>query len=230
MNLYNLSLRRIKMLNEMKLSKFWEQQQNKSFGIITAFRGEYTNAINQERNRELINDLRHRGFSVSLRLKGYFKENYKTPQEKDVRETSFLIFAKQGINGDMGKHLLGVLKKLGEKYNQDSILFKPVDEDDAYLYGTSPTSSYPEYGKVEAIGKFRPEYIGEFYSRMRGKPFVFTNDLKSVENTVEYKRRINSMSESKLVTLELELPKGLDRMKDIPLVSFDYKNILESME
>lgn len=66
----------------------------------------------------------------------------------------------------------GVITKLGKKYDQDSVLYKPPDETDAYILGTS-SGAWSGLGNVEKVGKWTPNKIGEFYTKWKGRNFVF---------------------------------------------------------
>ena len=84
-----------------------------------------------------------------------------------------------GEDGDDVGSLKGFLKDVGSKYNQDSVLYKQYDNKNAYLIGTSGEDeegnriSYPGIGKEVSVGRFKPMRIGEFYSKMKGRTFVF---------------------------------------------------------
>jgi len=223
----------MQILNESTLSKFFKDQSERSFGIITAFRGEYTYDVNKQLNRELKNDLRSRGLVADITMRGIYKEHFRTPEEREVKEESYLVFPKIGREGEL-TGLKKILMKLGEKYDQDSILYKSVYESDAYLIGTSKReNAYPSYHEEESLGEFRPKLIGEFYSRMRGIPFAFTNmnatqnDYKEVDReTRKQKRRDELIPKSKrntdmvIESLELVCTKSIDRQKEVYLATF----------
>ena len=65
------------------------------------------------------------------------------------------------------------MKKLGAKYEQDSVLYKPGGDKDAMLIGTNHTANWPGFDKEEKVGRWKPNKSGEFYSKMRGRNFVF---------------------------------------------------------
>lgn len=203
----------MKLLNEITLSKFWKEQQNRSFGIITAFRGDYTYEINKQLNRELHNDLRTKGLVADVIIKGIYKEHYGTAEEKEVKEEAFIVFPKIGSDGEVSG-LKKTLMKLGQKYDQDSILFKSIQDENAYLIGTSKrVNAFPSYHEEYNVGRFHPKSIGEFYSRMRGKAFSFSES--------------NNVFES----LELVCPKSIDRRQEVKIGSFiqETNNILKTL-
>lgn len=69
--------------------------------------------------------------------------------------------------------------RLGEKYDQDSVTFNSVSEGSYYLIGTPKREdSYPGFGKQIKLGKPMFGQNGEFYSSVKGRPFVFQESIK----------------------------------------------------
>ncbi len=70
---------------------------------------------------------------------------------------------------------------LGDRYNQDSVFFKPAGQN-PFLIGTSSKDEmcgredepWPGKGNIEPLGDFHPMKTGEFYTKMKGKTFVFS--------------------------------------------------------
>jgi len=163
------------LINEASMVRLYQHTVERNIGIISASRGRYTKSENLDRSRKLESDIRASGFGF-YRLEGHYIEGYKTDKAKDVKERCYLVIGeKMADNGN----LKGILKKLGSKYNQDSILYKPYNDKKAYLIGTQATDEegnsvdFPGLGREVSVGEFKPMKVGEFYSRMKGKPFVF---------------------------------------------------------
>jgi hypothetical protein len=111
-------------------------------------------------------------------VKGRYVENYGKPNARDVHEKLLLVVGKR--EDDKGQ-LLGHLKHLGSKYNQDSILHKPHISEKASLHGTNDTG-YPGKDKHIEVGSWHPNRAGEFHSLMKnrkpiavGEQFHFLN-------------------------------------------------------
>lgn len=161
-------------LNEASISRLWKHTQERNIGIVTAFRGRYTKQENLKRNAQLRNDIRAAGYGFYT-IEGHYIEGYGSEASKDVKEQSFLVI---GDKGDDSGRLKGFLKKAGAKYNQDSIFYKKFD-DTAVLIGTQSKDedgnavTFPGKNTEFTVGKFQPMKMGQFYSKMRGKPFVF---------------------------------------------------------
>lgn len=163
-------------LIEKNLSDLISNVEGKNVGIISAFRSAYDKKENLRRTKELQNDLNHAGLRFT-KLTGHYIEGFGSKSEKaPKKEISFLVFADKN---DDDKGLEQIMKELGEKYNQDSIIFKPFDSDSATLIGTSKHDEdgnkivFPGFKKEIELGEFKPDKMGDFYSRMKGRNFVF---------------------------------------------------------
>jgi hypothetical protein len=162
-------------LNEATLVRLYRHTTDRNIGIISAFRGRYTKQENMKRSSDLESLIRAAGFGF-YRLEGHYIEGYGSEQSKDVKERSYLII---GNKGDDSGNLKGFLRKMGGKFNQDSVLYKPFDSKAAVLIGTQAQDEdgnaveFPGMGKEFSVGEFKPMKVNQFYSKMKGKPFVF---------------------------------------------------------
>jgi hypothetical protein len=156
-------------INEASLSRVYAHTKDRNIGMITAHRGENTEKENKSRNKKLENSIRSAGFG-HIKVKGRYVENHGTPQARNVDEHSYLVVGKKG--DDKG-HLLGFLKKHGEKYGQDSVLHKAHNEEHAFLHGTKE-GGFPGKGEKHNVGTFHPNRAGEFHTAMKGsRTFAF---------------------------------------------------------
>ncbi len=180
--------------NEKKLENIIPDIEGKNIGIISAFRSAYNKEENLSRTKELQNDLNHAGLRF-IRLIGHYIEGFGSKaQKKPKKEISFLVFAD---NNKDDKQLEQFMKELGEKYNQDSVIYKSYDNESATLIGTSKHDEdgnkieFPGYKKEFELGKFTLDKMGDFYSKMKGKSFVFESFIfKPFSLFVENKDRI----------------------------------------
>ena len=186
----------------------------KSWGIVTASRGELTPAENKQRNKELENDLRKMGLGF-VHVDGMWREckdqsidyskcpdNMKVPTE----EKSYFVpnVSKQDIN------------KLGNKYKQDSVLFADGEtkEKGQAIYISAN-------GSETNIGKFTPDKISQGFSKMKGgKVFTFLEPGDKGETPKEKpKNQEPKKQEPKQTDMKLKslVPKGvLDKMVKNP--------------
>lgn len=165
------------------LSRIYKHMSDHDTGMITAFRylkdatkedtpdNRYTKKENLQRNKSLLLKLQSLGYGV-ISVSGVYIENYKQPNAIEVAENTFFVIDLKD-KGNLKKDLL----KLGEKFDQDSILFIPKGGKKSILIGTNHTSEYPGYHKEDSmnlreLGKGNDK---EFFTKIKGRPFVFRN-------------------------------------------------------
>jgi|TARA_Y100000310_G_scaffold271573_1_gene286109 hypothetical protein len=165
-----------KLINESSLSRLWRHNEEHDCGALTAFRkgsdcGEgkiYSKKDNQKRNKSLLAKLKVKGYGVTT-LQGSYPEGGKT-----TKEVSYFV-VDLNDKGTLEKDLL----KLGEIFEQDSILFIPKGaikgESKAYLIGTNRCdNNWLGYHKKEIFNKGKMGYDSPIYtSKVNGRPFVF---------------------------------------------------------
>lgn len=162
-------------LIESNLARVWQHTVERNIGIISACRSIHPKSVNYAKSGELQREIRSAGFGF-INVEGHYIEGYNSPEARDTKERSYIVI---GIKGPDHGNLKGMLIKWGNKYHQDSILYKSFDSPDAFLIGTQDkdekgNSVWPGYRHAVNIGKWIPQKIAEFYSKMRnGKTFVF---------------------------------------------------------
>ena len=145
----------------------------RNIGMISAFRKAYELEENLERTKLLQEKLEVSNLATYIKLKGFYIGWYVTMGEKaPLYEISFLL---TGLDRDDGGYLKGLLKKLGRKFNQDSILYKSFDKEEAVLIGTNDQDenekpTCPGMNSLTSAGKFHPLRMGEFHTLMQGNP------------------------------------------------------------
>lgn len=162
-------------LKESSLSRVYRQMLKHDSGTITAFRyardcgdGEkYTKKENMQRNKALLAKLQSLRYGVTS-VKGKYIENYGSADAREVGENVFLVV---DIN-DKGT-LEKDLRKLGEEFDQDSILFIPQGAEEGRLIGTNHCENgYPGYGKIVKLKNPVFGVKGEFFTSIKGRPFI----------------------------------------------------------
>jgi len=165
-------------IDKSSLSRIWIHNLKHDCGAMTAFRkardcgdGElYTKKENKARNKSLLAKLKSKGYGVTS-LKGSYPEGGITGKE----ESFFIV----DLN-DKGR-LLYELKKFGEEFEQDSVLFIPTGSIDnrvkAFLIGTNYCDdNWLGFGKTEVFNKGKIGYDSPIYtSKVNGRPFIFEN-------------------------------------------------------
>jgi len=157
-----------KMLHESSLSRIYQHSQESNMGMITAYRGQYPVEQNEKRNSQLVSDIRSAGFGY-VSVTGFYVENPGTPEERKVREKSFLVISSANDSGRL-KHFL---MRSGVKYDQDSVLYKDASRDDAILIGTA-SGRWPGLNTEVSVGKWSANKVGSYYTQMKGhRTFTF---------------------------------------------------------
>lgn len=170
----------IDSLSESSMSRLYSQNKDKNFGTITAWRKDPKNGnqdeLNASNNRKLRSMIHSAGYGT-VSLHGRYEESDSKGGTSHVKEHSFGVIGKSGDDGgDLLKHMKG----WGRAFDQDSILHKSHDTDDAYLHATNEKS----WIKNEPEGKFK---VGKFTSNvtnpngdssLKGHSFAYLNDNK----------------------------------------------------
>lgn len=147
--------------------------KNFDFGIITAWRdddgcgdGTPTPLSKKRSDNKALQSALNR-YTV-IQGKGVYIENYGTPDAKQVLEDVFVVFDVKN-SGSLERDI----KKLGAKYNQDSVLVGKAGKS-AELIGTSKCpNAYIKFGSKEKLGTAKFGKKGEFYTTVNNKPFTF---------------------------------------------------------
>lgn len=145
------------IINEASLSRVHQHSQGRNIGIISAMRGERSHEENETAHRELAGHIRKAGYGY-VKVHSGFEENKGTPQARKVLEKSYLVIGKKGHDND---HLVNHLKKWGKQYDQDAVLHKTHDQEEASLHSLKPENKEIYHGPV---GKWHPNRAGEFSS------------------------------------------------------------------
>ena len=163
------------ILTESGLSRIYGHIMEHDSAILTAFRNEYTNAENYQRNRELKAHLLSMGYGVT-KVDGSYIENFETPQAIEVSEQSFFVSNRSDSPG-----FFEDIESLGQQYEQDSVLIIPMGGKDAYLIGTREGNDFPPFGESIAVGGLKMGHEDEFMSRVGARPIVFKEELETYE-------------------------------------------------
>lgn len=176
---------------ESSLSRVWKHVTKHDSGTISAFRyardcgsGEpYGKNENMKRTTQLKSKLLSMGYGVT-RIDGVYIENYKTPNEKPVKEVSFLVIDLKD-SGNLKKDLI----KLGSYFDQDSITYSKPSGEYYIISSNKCPDGYPGNGSIgveRKLGKPMFGKSGEFHSKVNGRPFVFENVQENLTQLTDY--------------------------------------------
>jgi len=165
-------------LNEFNFARLFQHLENRNVGILTAFRSRYTLKENRARNKQLETKIRAAGFGYT-RAQGHYIEGFETASAIDAHEEVFIVIGDPG--DDSGK-LKGFLKTWGKQFNQDSVLYKEFGNESTILIGTQShdedgnSVNFPGLNKEVTVGSWHPNKMGQFYTKMKGRKFVFESN------------------------------------------------------
>ena len=159
--------------------KVYEYIYRYECAIISAYRYDLTNSINDEdntgevltpeqnraRNELLSTMLTNMGYDYT-KVDGAFIENYETPEAREVTEEAFFV---ANIKNDPSFNMNMV--KLSEKFGQDGVMLLYDFGKKVVLRGTN-NAKWPGYRNVVNLGSFH-EGEHEFMTKVNGKAFHF---------------------------------------------------------
>jgi len=176
-------------MNESSLSRVWKHNEEHDCAALTAFRKytncgfdtngnpctnkqpvKITNKENQKRNLGLASDIKQLGYNIT-KIIGTYPEGGTTAKEVSY----FVVDVKD--SGALERDI----KKLGQKYDQDSVLFIPKgaiqNKTKAYLIGTNKCcNNWLGFGQKEVFNKGKIGYSSPIYTtKINGRPFIFEN-------------------------------------------------------
>jgi hypothetical protein len=180
------------LLKESSLSRIYQHMLKCDTAIITAFRKTNTREVNEKLNIELKAILLKKGYGITA-VKGTYIEGYNSAIAKEVKEDSLFV-----VNLSDDTAFNASLAQLGNKYDQDCVIFIQKGGKESYLLGTNETG-FPGFKQVVQQGAFKPKSEGEFMTRHQGAPFTLGEGLDTYEGLSGLSRRaVTGIAEGKL--------------------------------
>jgi hypothetical protein len=140
-------------LTEASLGRIFQHVQgDDSFAVISAFRDANSPAENNKQHKAL-------KAAIKARNLGFF-EMRGVGQEEDGGES----VEKTVMIPKMSKQLA---MKLGKDFDQFAVLYKGPET------GNKVVMIEMDGRKETKLGEFKPQKMGQFYSKVKGRPFVF---------------------------------------------------------
>lgn len=176
------------LITESGLSRIYKHIMEHDCACITAFRGQkinclksidskpeganYSNTEKLARNAELYHLLMGFNYGVT-KIDGTFIENFGTKDQKgETKENTYFVVNLY----DDPKFIKNIIN-LGKHFCQDSVLIKEKGTENAYLYGTNNMITDAGTSNLDTntpIGYFHGGTKSMFMSRIKGRPFTFT--------------------------------------------------------
>lgn len=161
---------KLQTITESGLSRVTSKMEGHASGMLTAFRGEFSRRENMQRNQSLKAKLLNAGMHVTP-VKGHYPENMGSPEERHVKEESFLVVNPKP--GDDGAQLESLLKSLGAEFDQDSIFSKPFGQKGGLIGTSQRENAWPEFDTSHGFDKFKPGQRSDFMTSVKNRPFTF---------------------------------------------------------
>lgn len=138
---------------------------NNTIVVISANRDELDDSENNQQTRKLKQDIESMGYPYTQAYGGYV-ETDDDGHPVQVKEKSFMLWGK-----DEDKIKEDAIR-LGEKYNQETILYKPEDGS-GHLIGTKSGLDYINYREEQHVGDFVPNSQSEYFTQVGDFSFEF---------------------------------------------------------
>ena len=145
-------------LNEVSLGRVYQHVQKEkveSWAILTSYRDENKPSKNKSDFKRLQQQIRSADLGF-FKLVGHGQEEDEDGEVQSVKEPSLFV---PGIDYKFAV-------KLMKEYNQFAIVFSGPETGDKIVL-------LEQNGKQTDLGKFKPQKIAQFYSKVKGKSFVF---------------------------------------------------------
>lgn len=191
-------------VNEASLGRIYQHiKDDKPFAAMTAFRKSSSKKENLQNNKVLKSLVKSADFGF-VEVVGSYPEPQDDGEVVVVKENSIFIFGKRSDDEEVLKKLV---KQLGKKYEQDSVLFKYSSGKIVLLYMD---------GRSDAVldGVFHPNKIGDYMSRMKnGKTFTIESMKEELESNAFYmERMIRQKFRDSILTNENAVEEKLSKM------------------
>jgi len=145
-------------LNEVSLGRVYQHVKKEnidSWAILTSYRDENKPSKNKSDFKRLQQQVRSANLGF-FKLVGHGQEEDETGEVQSVKEPSLFV---PGIDYNLAV-------KLMNEYNQFAIVYSGPETN-------GKVSLVEKGGKQTDLGKFKPQKIAQFYSKVKGKSFVF---------------------------------------------------------
>ena len=154
-------------LQEKSMSRLKDQSKSGQ-AIMSASRGDKSKKENRARAKQLDKDIKGKfGGRGATKVQGrYMEKDEKTGKERRVKERSHVIQQGKMSNRKFKK----AVKKLGKKYDQDSVITQPRGAKGATLKRTRK-GGLPK--RNIQLGKMRPGRTGKDETKVKGKTFTY---------------------------------------------------------
>ena len=155
----------LRIVEGNELGRFVSKHNTHGYAIVSACRGELSQAENNKRTKELKTKLQASNFSFKP-VKGGFIENLGKKDQKEVYENSFMIYDYSKDGKELKPtELFNYAIKLCNEYGQDSVLYSKNGEEPTYYNKNGKKEFSP--GKNMKLNDKSQQYFSEFGKNKR---------------------------------------------------------------
>ena len=153
-------------IKESSLNRVASKTDRGGVGYISAERADKSKKENKSRSKQLTKNIRGAGLPGPTKVEGQYRE---AGQDKPSKEKTSVV-----SSGKMGKkRFKKTMKKLGKKFDQDSVLIQKNKNTQGKLHPTT-TAGKKDLGKWDGkVGKMKPGGKGDMQTRVKGKTFTY---------------------------------------------------------
>jgi len=154
-------------IQESSLNRIASKSDKGGVGYISAERADKSKKENNTRTKQLTKDIRGAGLPGPTKVEGQYKE---AGQPKPSKEKTSVV-----SSGKMGKkRFKKTMKKLGKKYDQDSVLVQKDKNSQGKLHPTTKAGKQDLKGWDGKVGKMKPGTSGDMQTRVKNKTFTYS--------------------------------------------------------
>ena len=153
-------------IQESSLTRVASKSDKGGVGFVSAERADKSKKENNARSKQLTKDIRGAGLPGPTKVEGQYKE---AGQDKPSKEKTSVV-----SSGKMGKRRFKkTMKKLGKKYDQDSVLVQKDKKSQGKLHPTTKAGKQDLKGWDGKVGKMKPGGKGDMQTRVKSKTFTY---------------------------------------------------------
>lgn len=185
-------------LKEVSFSRVVDFHSKNGYAIISASRGENTDAQNKKLDKDLKKDISSAGWTFTPIYGGFVETNKETGEKKNVVERSFLIYNHNRKNDKLSfEDLKNFAIEMCGKYQQEAIFVADPNEDSAAYFDADGDETFKLDKKITVRNALQ-----EFFSTLnRSKKNVDRNKFtfKQVECCVKFPTTVSGKHAAKLL-------------------------------
>lgn len=171
-------------LTEASMGRLWQHyEKGDVIAIISSDRSERSNRENIEKYKDLKYQIARYGFGYNKARGGYVEtitlDDGTTKQQEVDGERSVIVYCSP----EEQDQLFNLIKHLGRVYDQECVLLVDKNKQASWFYTNNSSNGKHKRGNIIKLGKFHPQRIGMFFTKIGKKNFSF----ETIEEQQQYK-------------------------------------------